>query len=162
MPEITPLGWFHTALGIIALASGLMCLIRYRFISTDHRSGLVYIAATFITAVTALGIYNQGGFGVAHVLGLLTLAALAVGGIAEKTNVFGGLSRYLQAISYSATFLFHMIPAITDGLMRLPVGNPVVTSIEDPLLRGFYLAFLVTYVMGVLVQVMAIRRSAAA
>ena len=105
-------------------------------------------------AATALLI----GFGIAHILALMTLAAVAMGSVAEKTQTFGGLSSYLQAVSYSATFLFHMIPAITDGLMRLPVGNPVVTSIEDPLLRGFYLAFLLTYLLGVSVQMLYLRR----
>ena len=50
---------------------------------------------------------------------------------------------------------------ITDGLMRLPVGDPVVTSIEDPLLRGFYLAFLVTYIVGFIVQVRWLRKQSA-
>jgi len=38
-----------------------------------------------------------------------------------------------------------MIPAITDGLMRLPVDAPIVTQLEDPLLKSFYLAFLIIY-----------------
>ncbi len=158
MPEMTALGWFHTALGIIALGSGIASFYRHGHIAWSHRSGQVYLLATLITAVTALGIYNQGSFGIAHVLALLTLGAVAVGSLAEKTPWFGSLGKYLQAVSFSATFLFHMIPAITDGLMRLPVGNPVVTSIEDPLLRGFYLAFLITYVLGAAWQVFSLRR----
>ena len=46
--------------------------------------------------------------------------------------------------------------------MRLPVGDPVVTSIEDPLLRGFYLAFLITYLAGAGFQVLTLRRQARA
>ena len=162
MPEITALGWFHTAIGIVALVTGLACFVRSGFITSTERAGQIYLAATLVTAATALGIYNQGGFGVAHLLAVLTLGALAVGGLAERTGLFGGFSPYLQAISYSATFLFHMIPAITDGLMRLPVGDPVVTSIEDPLLRGFYLAFLITYLAGAGFQVLTLRRQARA
>jgi len=59
---------------------------------------------------------------------------------------------------YSATLLFHMIPAITDGLMRLPVGHPVVTDIEDPLLRSFYLAFLIVFIVGFIFQVIWLRK----
>ena len=160
MPEITALGWFHTALGIVALATGILSFIAHRVIAYSHRPGQIYLIATFITAVSALGIYNQGGFGVAHILALLTLGALLVGGIAERERVFGGFSKYFQAISYSATFLFHMIPAITDGLMRLPPGDPVVTNIEDPLLRGFYFAFLVTYLIGVSLQMVYLKKRA--
>ncbi len=160
MPEITALGWFHTILGILALISGLLSFAKYKLIAWSHRTGQIYLIATLVTALTALGIYNQGGFGVAHVLGIMTLGAVLVGSVAEKSRLFGGLSPFLQAVSYSATFLFHMIPAITDGLMRLPVNDPVVTSIEDPLLRGFYLAFLVAYLLGIILQCIYLRKTA--
>ena len=158
MPEMTPLGWFHTILGMIALVSGLISFLRYGFIQSTHRPGQIYLAATLITAASALGIYNQGGFGIAHVLALLTLGAMAVGAAAERTSLFGALSSYAQAVTYSATFLFHMIPAITDGLLRLPVGNPILDSIESPILRGFYLAFLALYCAGVAWQLMTLRK----
>jgi len=103
-------------------------------------------------------IFRHGGFGVAHALAVLTLLALALGTIAAMTRLFGALSAYIQAMSYSATLLFHMIPAITDGLMRLPADNPIVTNIEDPLLKGFYLAFLVTYIIGTGIQVLLLRK----
>jgi hypothetical protein len=51
-----------------------------------------------------------------------------------------------------------MIPAITDGLMRLPVGDPVVKDIEDPLLKTFYLVFLIAYVVGFAFQVRWLRK----
>jgi hypothetical protein len=42
--------------------------------------------------------------------------------------------------------------------MRLPTDGPIVTDIEDPLLRGFYLAFLVAYVVGFSLQVIWLRK----
>ncbi len=160
MPEITLFGWFHTIVGILALLSGFYTLVRYKVIRLSQSTGRAYLLLTLIAAASALGIYKHGGFGVAHGLAVLTLLAVLVGAVAEKTELFGKLSRYIQAASYSATFLFHMIPAITDGLMRLPVGSPVVTSLEDPLLRGFYLAFLVAYVVGLGLQIVWLRKTA--
>jgi len=159
MPEMTTLGWFHTALGITALTSGVYTLATYKEIALRNRSGQIYLATTLITAGTALAIYQRGEFGPGHVLAVLTLMVLAEGAIAEKTNIFGKLSRYLQAVSYSATLLFHSIPAVTDGLLRLPVGNPVLTSIEDPLLRMCYLALLLAYLAGVSLQLRWIHRN---
>ncbi|NKB98805.1 MAG: hypothetical protein GKR90_09980 [Pseudomonadales bacterium] len=158
MPEITALGWFHTLIGVLALGSGLYTLCRYKLIRSSTKSGKLYLLCTLVAAGTALGIYNQGGFGVAHILAILTLLAVAVGGLAEKKSIVGSLSPHLQAASYSATFLFHMIPAITDGLMRLPPEDPIVARIDDPLLQGFYLAFLVTYVVGLTLQMLYLRR----
>jgi uncharacterized membrane protein len=160
MPEITLFGWFHTIIGITALVTGITALAKYKLISLDQNSGKTYLICTFIAAASALFIYHQGGFNPAHVLAILTLLALAVGALAEKKQVFGKYSPYMQAISYSATFLFHMIPAITDGLMRLPSDAPIVTNIEDPLLRGFYLAFLVTFLIGVICQIVMLRKRA--
>ena len=59
---------------------------------------------------------------------------------------------YFQALGYSSTLLFHMIPAITDFLRRLPLGDPFIDSIEDPLLMAFHQAFLLIFVVGVIVQ----------
>jgi uncharacterized membrane protein len=160
MPEITLFGWFHTIIGITALVSGVTALVKYKLISLEQSSGKIYLVCTFITAATALFIFHQGGFNPAHVLAILTLSALAVGALAEKKQLFGKLSPYLQALSFSATFLFHMIPAITDGLMRLPTDAPIVTNIEDPLLSGFYLAFLVIYMVGVICQIVMLRKRA--
>ena len=158
MPEITLLGWFHTIIAIVALIAGIYSLAKFKVIRLEDKTGMIYLVCTFIAATTALMIFQHGGFGAAHGLAVLTLLAMVVGTVAEKFNLFGKMSKYFQAISYSATFLFHMIPAITDGLMRLPVGNPVVTSIEDPLLRGFYLAFLVTYLVGVTFQILWLKK----
>ena len=160
MPEITLFGWFHTVVGILALVTGVYTLAKFKVIRFEQLSGKTYLILTLIAAASALGIFKHGGFGVAHGLAVLTILAVLVGGVAEKTQLFGNLSPYIQAASFSATFLFHMIPAITDGLMRLPVDSPVVTNIEDPLLRGFYLSFLVAYVVGFSLQVRWLRNAA--
>lgn len=158
MPEMIPLGWFHTIMGIIALVSGAITLAKFKEISLQRRSGQVYLAATLITAGTALAIFQRGEFGPGHALAVLTLLALAVGAIAETMKPIGNWSRHLQALSYSATLLFHCVPAITDGLMRLPIGDPVVTSFEDPILQTGYLILLVLFLIGITLQLRWVHR----
>jgi len=161
MPEITLLGWFHTVMGIVALFTGGFALAKFREITLETRSGQIYLATTFITAATALAIFQHGFFGPAHVLAVMTLLALAVGTVASMTNLFGKLSRYVRALSYTATLLFHCIPAVTDALMRLPVGDPFLTSIEDPILKMCYLVLLVIFLVGVSLQLRWIHRQQA-
>jgi uncharacterized membrane protein len=161
MPEIIPLGWFHTVMGIIALVSGGITLARFKEISPGTRSGRIYLAATLITAVTALGIFQHGMFGPAHALAVMTLLALTAGTVAAMTRLFGGLSRYVQAISFSATLLFHCIPAVTDALLRLPVGDPFLSSIDDPSLKMCYLGLLALFLVGVGLQLRWIYRQPA-
>ena len=158
MPEMTVLGWFHTILGILAVLSGFYTLYKYKIITTEKSSGRLYVLVTLLVAGSALGIYNQGGFGIAHVLAVLTLIALAGGYIMEKFKWFGSFSKYFQALGYTSTLLFHMIPAITDFLRRLPVGDPFIDSFEDPLLLNFHTAFLVIYLVGLVAQIVWLKR----
>lgn len=158
MPEITILGWFHTIIAIIALLAGFYTLARYKIITLGHKSGVVYFLCTFIAAATALMIYNQGGFGPAHILAVLTLLALFAGYLVTKISFLSKISDYFQAFCFSGTLLFHMIPAITDGLLRLPVDDPYLKSFHDPLLKKFYLLFLVLFVIGYIAQVFWLRK----
>ena len=158
MPEMTMLGWFHTLLGVAALLSGFYTLYKYKVISVEEGSGKLYVYLTLLVAGSALGIYNQGGFGIAHMLAVLTLTALVGGLIMEKIKLFGSISKYFQALSYTSTLLFHMIPAITDFLRRLPVGDPFIDSFEDPLLVNFHLAFLLIFVVGIIAQIFWLKK----
>ena len=158
MPEITPLGWLHTILGTVAILSGIVTLYKYKEITLRTRSSQVYLLATLITAATALFIFQHGVFGPGHALAIATLLALIVGTVAATTGLFGKLSRYLQALAYSATLLFHSIPAVTDGLLRLPVGNPVISSLEDPILLTCYGVLLVLFLVGITLQLRWIRQ----
>ena len=158
MPEITPLGWLHTILGAVAIVSAVFTLTKHKEITLQTPSGRLYLAATLITAATALGIYQRGTFGPGHVLAVMTLLALAVGTIAARSSLFGRYSRHLKAVSFTATLLFHSIPAVTDGLLRLPVGNPLLSSIDDPILKICYLVLLVLFLIGVSVQLRWIQR----
>lgn len=127
MPEIIPLGWFHTATGVVALISGGVALVKFKEITLQTRSGQIYLAMTLITAGTALAIFQHGKFGPAHGLAVMTL-------------------------------VFHSIPAVTDGLLRLPVGDPVLTSIDDPIMKMSYAVLLALFLVGISAQLRWIYR----
>ena len=152
-------GWFHTFMGIFALLSGFYSLVKYKVIDSQNTSAKIFLICTLVAAVTALTLYKQGGFGVGHMLAVLTLLALIVGRINEQGLIFGRLAPYFQAICYTSLFLFHSIPAITDGLRRLPVGDPVITTLTDPLLMSFYAAFFSIYLVVLVLQMIWIKRS---
>lgn len=158
---LTPLGVVHTLISLVALASGLMALVTYRFISTTNGLGMTYVVTTALTAATGLGIYQHGGFGAPHGLSILTLLALAAGVAAGATQAFGGRSRYVEAVAYSSTFLFHAIPAFTESLTRLPLGAPLFASAEAPALKAIYGVLLVLFVVGLVVQLRWLRARAA-
>lgn len=157
---LAPLGIVHTLISLVALFYGVIALLRHKQISTGNREGQVYLWGTMLTAATGLGIYQHGGFGPPHVLSLLTLAALALGTVAARTSLFGAASRYIQAASYSVTFLFHMIPAVTETTTRLPLGKPLLASAEAPELQKAAGVLVLLFVIGLSLQIHWLRKQA--
>jgi uncharacterized membrane protein len=158
---LTPLGVVHTAISLVAVVAGVVALVRDRQITSDNRLGQVYFVATLVTAVTGFGIFQHGGFGKAHVLGLLTLLVLAGVVVATRTTLFGRLSRRVEVVGYSATFLFHMIPGVTETTTRLPLGAPLLPDAEAPALKAAAAVLGLLFVIGATLQVRRLRAAEA-
>ena len=146
--DISFIGWIHTLIALIAILSGAYSLKKYTIIETKNFSAKVFIVATIIAAITALLIYKRG-FGVGHLLAIITLSAVIFGYINERGLFFGFLTPYFQTVSYSALFLFHMIPGITEILRRFPPDNPIVidSNVDHPILISFYITFFISYLI---------------
>ena len=160
MMGLTILGLFHTAISLVALVCGIAALVRDREISPRNRVGQVYLVATLITAVTALGIFQHGGFGPPHALAIMTLGALALGTVAAMLPFFGRASRIIQAVTYSSTILFHLIPGVTESSTRLPPGAPLVASADAPVLLAVFGVLLAGFLVGLALQIRWLLRTA--
>lgn len=159
MLGLTPLGILHTGISLVAVATGLRCLIRDKAISMRTLAGRVYVGATVATCITALGIFQHGGFGKPHALAILTLITLTLAVLAERQRVFRTLSCYVEVVAYSATFLFHMVPALTETFTRLPAGAPVFSSPDDPALARVIGLCALGFAVVSLLQVLRLRSS---
>jgi hypothetical protein len=146
--DISFIGWIHTLIALIAILSGAYSLKKYTIIETKNFSAKIFIVTTIIAAITALLIYKRG-FGVGHLLAIITLLAFIFGYINERGWFFGFLAPYFQTVSYSALFLFHMIPGITEILRRFPLDNPIVidSNVDHPILISFYITFFISYLI---------------
>jgi len=156
---LTPLGTFHTAVSLIAVGTGLVALIRDRQISPKTRLGQTYLITTLITVVTGFGIFEHGGFGKAHALGVLTLIVLAIAAVAGRSRLFGRAAPYVETVAYSTTFFFHLIPGITETSTRLPLGAPLLSSQEAPELQAATAVLFVGFLIGAALQVRRMRRA---
>ncbi|MDQ8021148.1 MAG: hypothetical protein REI94_04870 [Moraxellaceae bacterium] len=156
MSGLTTLGTFHTAIALVAVAAGLLCLLRERDISLHTRAGQVYVWTTVLTCLTGFGIFQRGGFGPPHVLGILTLLVLALAAWAGSGRL-GKLSPYVATVSYSLTFFFHMIPGLTETFTRVPVGAPLFSGPDDPTLQTVVGIIFVFFLAGATLQVRRLR-----
>jgi uncharacterized membrane protein len=157
MLGLTPLGIIHTAISLVAVAAGFVALIRDGKISAINLVGKIYIVTTALTCLTGFGIFQHGGFNKAHVLGIITLVVLGVAWVAGHSATFGRLSPYIETVGYSATFLFNMIPGITETTTRLPLGAPLLPNADAPELQKATLVLLVLFLIGATLQVRALR-----
>ena len=149
--EISLIGWIHTVLGTLAILVALFLIATQGYISRNNRQGMFYIVATIITASTALMLYKNGGFNLAHILAILTIVAIILGITSEKYNILG-ISKYIQAMSYTGSVLFHLIPGIAEVNKRLPIDNPMGLSVLDPVNIKYYLIFTAIIGITILIQ----------
>jgi len=154
---MTPFGWFHTVISVVAVVAGIIALARDKKISSHNTVGKIYVVMTILSCLTGLCIFHHGGFGPGHVLAIVTLLVLGIAGVAGKTQVFGSASRYVETIGYSLTFFFHMIPTLTEGSTRLPVGHPLVPGPDAPPLHAAIGICFVIFLVGAALQVWRLR-----
>jgi uncharacterized membrane protein len=157
MLNLTTLGIFHTALGILAVIIGAIALVRDKAIDPTQRVGQAYIALTLVTVLTGFGIFQHGGFGKPHALGVLTLIVFAIAALARRSTVFGRASAYVETVSYSTTFFFHFVPGITETFTRVPVGSPLADHPEAPIVLRTVGTIFVIFLIGATLQVRRMR-----
>jgi uncharacterized membrane protein len=154
---LTPLGTLHTAISLAALLAGAVVLWRDREITSRTLTGQIFLIGTVLSCLTGFGIFQRGGFGNPHILGVITLVVMAGAFAAERAVVFGALSRYVASVGYSLTFFFHFIPGTVETLTRLPAGAPYLASPDDPKAQPIVAVFFFLFLVGATLQVRRLR-----
>src|SRR5258707_15395384 len=126
MSGLTTFGIFHTAISLIAVASGAIALIRDQKISWSNSVGRIYVVTTAITCLTGFGIFQHGGFGKPHVLGTITLVVLGVAAVAGTSRLFVLGSPHVEDIRYSGPFFFHLVSPTHHPPTPFPPRAPPV------------------------------------
>ncbi|MBU8978076.1 MULTISPECIES: hypothetical protein [unclassified Lysobacter] len=155
--NVTAFGALHTVIAIVGVIAGFIALIAHRQILLSSRSGAVFWWFTVGAAFTGLFIFRRGGFGVPHVLSLITLAVLALAWFAERRHGFGRASTYAAVLLNLTALFFHFIPASVESLTRLPLGAPYAAGPEDPALFGPIGTAFVAYLIAAVWQVLRVR-----
>jgi uncharacterized membrane protein len=139
---ISYIGWFHTILGSAAIVLGLYLLIKDRFIFMNTKLTNFYLLSTFFTCISSFFLYAAtGSFNTAHLLSVITILAIFFALVLQRFNLFGFLTVYLKQLALTGTVFFSMLPTTAEVLQRLPPNDPFASSIEDPLVQSFYMAY---------------------
>jgi hypothetical protein len=157
MPNhLSILGIIHTAISVIAILAGLFALLKDGKIDPANRRGKLYTWSTIITCVTGLPIMRFGHPTPGHYLAVIILVLLAIGVYAGR--IFGKAAAYVQVIVMSTTLFLSFIPAVVESLTRLPMDHPLASGPNDPLVQKGQLILLVVFIIGVIYQVVQLRR----
>ena len=156
---ISYIGWFHTILGSAAIIVGLYLLIKDRFIFMNTKLTNFYLLSTFFTCASSFFLYAAtGSFNTAHMLSVVTILAIFFALVLQKFNLFGFLTVYLKQLALTGTVFFSMLPTTAEVLQRLPPNDPFVSSIEDPLVQSFYMAYVGIFGIFAIYQIIKIYR----
>lgn len=150
---LTGLGLFHTLISLVAVAAGIVSFVRDKQIVPTTFVGKVYVVTTIVTCLTGFGIFEHGGFGKAHVLGLITLVTLMLAAWVTRSSLPARWSSGVQTVAYSATFFFHLIPGVTETTTRLPQGAPIFPNADAAGLQTIIGALAIVFVMAATLQV---------
>lgn len=149
-------GMFHTAVSVLPIGFGFLALLRDGKIDPRNWTGKLYLATMLIGSATSFGLLRHG-FNVAHVLSIITIALLAAGIAAARSNWFGRAAAYIETISLSASFLLLMVFTTTETLTRLPVNHPIASGPDAPILGIIRLGLLVAFLSGISYQIRNLR-----
>ena len=158
MLNITPFGWFHTAISLVSLFGGLYALLRYHDIRYATSLGKTYTWFTIATCFTSFFLMRTGRLSEAHGLTVLTLIVLAAALLLGRNAVLGSWRQVAASLAFTLTVYFHFIPGFTETLTRVPIGAPLVSGPQDPLLQKLVGGTFLLFLVGMILQVRYLRR----
>ena len=82
--DLLPLGWVHLVASLLALAAGIVVLLRPKGTPVHKRCGRICALSLLVTNVTALCIYRRGIFFFPHWLAIAALVVMTVGVLAAR------------------------------------------------------------------------------
>lgn len=105
----SPIGLVHVIFATLALLTGTIVLLQTKGTTLHKRIGYVYVISMLLMNATAFGIYRLfGGFGVFHVLAIVSLFALFGGmyPILNRKKVKNWYLQHLEVMGWSIVGLY--------------------------------------------------------
>lgn len=150
---ISPIGWLHTLGSLPAIPLAAYMLFKHGRVVPDTRAGRAYFWFMLLGVLTVYPIAHQP---VSVIIATATLVALLLGYGISRWALAKRFGKYIETASLSLSVFLLMIPTVTETLRRLPVGDPLVTDLKDPLLLGVQGALFLALIVGVPLQMRAL------
>ena len=78
---------------------------------------------------------------------------LGLAGLAGSERLFGRAAPYVATVSYSLSFFFHLIPGVAETFTRIPLGDPLFATADDPYFVQIVAVLFALFLVGAAMQV---------
>lgn len=152
---ISPLGWLHTLGSLPAIPLAAYMLVKHGRIVPETRAGRAYFWFMLLGVLTVYPIAHQP---ISSIVATVTLVVLLLGYGISRWPMAKRFGKYIETISLSISVFLLMVPTVSESLRRLPVGDPLVTDLKDPLLLGAQGALFLALIVGIPLQMLALHK----
>lgn len=149
---LSHLGIFHTIIGVVAIISAVISLLKTTKIDLGKMTGKIYFYCTLITSLTALGLSSIKGVNPGHIVALLIVVLILVSYFLHTKKQGNNRSRFIENFFLSFSLFLSLIPTVNETFTRVPVGHPLATGPTDPLIGKTLLLLLILFIVGSVLQ----------
>jgi uncharacterized membrane protein len=160
--DLLPLGWVHLVASLLALASGIVVVLRPKATPVHKRRGRVYALALLITSVTALGIYRRGIFFFPHWLAITALIITMVGILAAHFRIPQRVWLHVHLTCLLASLYLLVGGGVNEVFLRVDALHRLAPTLNSPAVGLTHLAvqiFFLTLIGHFNAAVMRLSRS---
>lgn len=154
---ISPLGWIHTLGSLPAIPLAVYMFARHGRIVPRSKPGTAYFIFMLIGAASVFLVAHQS---VSYGIGAATLILLFAGYGISALRRPERAAVYAETVLLTLTTFLLMVPTVSETLLRVPDGHPLVTDMKSPLLLGAQLCLVILLAVGLTAQVLYLRRKA--
>ncbi|NYT73360.1 hypothetical protein HZU72_13095 [Halomonas sp. QX-2] len=156
--DISPLGWLHTVGSLPAIPLAIYMLVKHGRVAPNTMAGRAYFWFMLLGALTVYPIAHQS---ISSIVATITLGVVLLGYGIAKWPITKRFGKYVETVLLSISIFMLMVPTVSESLRRLPVGDPLVTNLDDPLLLGVQSVLLIALILGIPLQLRALYKQRA-
>jgi uncharacterized membrane protein len=158
--DLFPLGWVHLVASLVAVAVGILVLLRPKGTPVHKRRGRDYALTLLVTNVTALGIYRRGVFFFPHWLAIVALIVTTVGVLAAHFKVPRRAWLHVHLTCLLTSLYLLVGGGVNEVFLRVDVLRRLAPTLNSPAVGLTHLAVaMVFWALIVYFNAMVLRRS---
>jgi hypothetical protein len=144
----------HVVISLIGIVSGLIVLYGMLTARNFGTWTAVFLATTVLTSVTGF-LFPHDGLLPSHVIGIVSLAVLAVALIALYVRRAQGAWRWLYVATAIAALYLNVFVAVVQSFLKIPALQALAPHQSEP---PFIVAQITVMAVFVVLGVLAVRR----